>query len=180
MFFRLEKSLDWPLQIKVMATVMVTQALLGAVLLIVVLNSSDNTLNSNVKTIHRSIDTLLADSFIDHLLHKDFAAVEQVAGDLFRKGIIEAIQVTETSGQHVASAGDVKELLTLKQSDSIEMFDWTNSQSLRKVHEISYANQTLGTVRYSISLRDQKIARDQFSKHFITTALVITGFSILT
>jgi diguanylate cyclase (GGDEF)-like protein len=178
MFLKLKKPLDWPLQVKVMITVMVTQALLGAVLLIVVLERSDNTLNSNVKTIHRSIDTLLADSFIDHFLHKDFAAIEQVAGDLFRKGIIEAIQVTEPSGQPIAGAGDVRELSSLKQSDSIEAFDWAKSESIRKINEISFANQTLGTVRYSISLKDQKIARDRFARHFITTALTITGFSI--
>ncbi len=178
MFFKLKKSLDWPLQFKVMVSVMVTQALLGAALLIIVLDRSDDTLNSSLKTIHRSVDTLLADSFIDHLLQRDFAAIEQVAKDLFRKGVIEAIQITEPSGLHVATAGDVSELANLKQSDSIEDFDWARSHSIRKVNEISFANQALGTVRYSISLKDQKVAREQFSKHFITTALTITGFSI--
>jgi diguanylate cyclase (GGDEF)-like protein len=178
MLFLIKKPIHWPLQLKVMLTVMVTQVLLAAALLIIVLDRSDNTLNSNIKTIHRSIDTLLADSFIDHLLQRDFAAIEQVTKDLLRKGVIEAIQVTEPTGLHVANAGDVSELETLSQSDAIEAFDWTNSQSIRKINDIKFANQTLGTVRYSISLKDQKIAREQFSKHFITTALTITGISI--
>jgi diguanylate cyclase (GGDEF)-like protein len=178
MLNKLKKPLDWPLQVKVMATIMITQALLGAVLLVVVLDRSDRTLNSNVKAIHRSIDTLLADSFIDPLLKRDFAAIEQAANDLFQKDVIEAIQVSEPSGLHVATAGDFSELATLNQSDSIETFDWSKSQSIRKVNEVIFAGQTLGTVRYSISLKDQKIAREQFSKHFVATALTISGFSI--
>jgi diguanylate cyclase (GGDEF)-like protein len=178
MLAKLKKPLDWPLQLKIMLIIMITQTLLGAVLLAVVLERSDNTLNANIKAIHRSIDTLLTDSFVDHLLQRDFAAIEQVARELTRKGVIEAIQVTEPSGLHVAAAGEVSELTQLKQSDSIEAFDWGKSQSIRKVNEINFANQNLGTVRYSISLKEQKIAREQFSTDFIVTALSITGISI--
>jgi HAMP domain-containing protein len=178
MFAKIKKPLDWPLQLKIILIIMITQTLLGAVLLAVVLERSDNTLNANIKAIHRSIDTLLTDSFVDHLLQRDFAAIEQVARELTRKGVIEAIQVTEPSGLHVAAAGEVSELTQLKQSDSIEAFDWGKSHSIRKINEINFANQNLGTVRYSISLKEQKIAREQFSTDFIVTALSITGLSI--
>jgi diguanylate cyclase (GGDEF)-like protein len=178
MLFSLKKPLHWPLQLKVVLAIMVTQGLLGTFLLFVVLERSDDTLNSNVKNIHKSIDILLADTFIDPLLQRDFAAIQQTAGDLIRKGAIEAIQITEPSGQHISEAGNIANLKDLISSDAIESFDWAKSTSIRNVKQISFAGQVLGIIRYSISLEEQKIARAQFAKHFITTALVVTGFSI--
>jgi diguanylate cyclase (GGDEF)-like protein len=176
--FSLKKPLHWPLQLKVVVVIMISQVLLGTFLLAVVLERSDEALNSNVKDIHKSIDTLLADSFIDPLLQRDFAAIQQTAGVLIRKGAIEAIQIVEPSGMSIAEAGSVENLKGLSTSDAIESFDWSKSTSIRKVNQIAFAGQALGTIRYSISLAEQKIARAQFAKHFISTALLVTGFSI--
>jgi diguanylate cyclase (GGDEF)-like protein len=177
MSFLLKKLSNWPLQVKVMLIVMITQALLGAVLLVVVLDRSDNALNSNVKTLHRSRDTLLADSFVNPLLEQNFSVIQQVAGELQSKGVIEAIQISDVAGLPVATAGDVEGLASLQKSDSIDSFNWAKSSSIRKVNEITYANQSLGTVRYSVSVKDQQSAREQFAKHFIVTAISIAGLS---
>ncbi len=163
----------WPLQIKTILAVVISQILLSSSLFYMVLNRSDEAAVTSITSIHQQMDTMLATTLVDPLLQKKYMQMQQILNELVEKGAIYGIKVTGTSGYRFAEAGNFSDLQGLTDSDPLQSTDWSATKFIRKVSDLRYAGHFLGTVYYSISLEEQHAARQKFITQFIAIAAAL-------
>jgi diguanylate cyclase (GGDEF)-like protein len=174
MYFNFVSPIHWPIRLKVMLTVMGSQLLLGSILFFTVVERYDAALDTHVKSLQKEIDTLLSIEFIDPLLQRDFALAQQLADELVHQNAVTGIKLLGPTHKLVAQSGSTVDLQSLQKIDALHIYDWSKEQSIRKVTPLTFANQELGTVLYTVSLADQVNARTLFIKQFLLIALIVT------
>jgi diguanylate cyclase (GGDEF)-like protein len=172
------KFINWPLQVKVMCLITVCQLALSALLLTGVINRTDDSFRTQVKTVGLEIETLLGVTLTDPLLHRDYSLLQQVTDELVEKKTVTGVRVISPNGSQMAESGLTAKLDGLIKSDDPNILQWDTAQHIRYSKDVTYGGLFLGKVQYLSTLNAHVEERKGLVLQFVLIALITTLIAI--
>jgi diguanylate cyclase (GGDEF)-like protein len=169
---------DWPMQVKMIVSIVAAQVGLAVMLVSAVVQRSDTALEMYTRNLQREVDVLLSSIITDAMLKKDYALLQAVLDDSLRGRSINMIKVMNPNGTLIASSGDLSKLDSIRTLEQINSVNWNTEQDVYKKTEITLAGQTLGVAHYAISLSEQTAGRRKLITQLIIIAALCTAATV--
>jgi diguanylate cyclase (GGDEF)-like protein len=168
------KPQHWPMQVKMVVSIVAAQVGLAVMLVSAVIQRSDAALEMLTHNLQREVDVLLTSTIADALVNKDYSSLQSVLDDSLRGHSIQTIRVLDTNGSLIATTGEVSKLDSIRTIEGITAIDWNTQENVYKKTEIAFRGQVLGIAEYAISLRAQFEGRRKLITQLVIIAVLCT------
>lgn len=163
------------LRFKFIASGLLIQIILSAVLFRGILTQTDVNLNEHLSHEISDVERLLVASLIEPYLQRDYAAMRQLLLEAISPDRFTAIRVFDIELQELVTMGNAAQLTTAPLSNQSLDIDWNNAPaSLQRSLPIKLKNEVIGAIQFSVSLTNYKAERARMINQFVQVAMPAT------